>query len=138
MVTIPILAWKVRSEPLGKVVDYCEFCRAITSFTIFKQTQETIVFIVPVEDSALGHVIHCDECQLAFSGAATNYQSIVTDAVTPDELLQRTNPDVAEKYAPQLEREKTARDGTLPQSGREEILLRTIQTISYMIQPETF
>lgn len=110
---------------LGRVADFCPFCREITPHRMVRIGYALHVYCVALTvGDEIGRYVRCVRCHSRWERLGPEYTGIASGRVRSiDELIERTNPDIREEFADRLAVEQQIVQGLVAVEGRHELLL---------------
>jgi len=99
---------KRKLKKLGKAADFCSICHRVQPFEISRVNMVKHVYYIPMGGGkVVGHSAACTECSVTMFVEAERYK-IYSDqaAISLQDLIRKTNPDLEEELKNRLPLEK--------------------------------
>ncbi len=113
------------SETIGYVADFCKICHGITPNRIVKVYEEEWT------DQGESHcwISSCELCETYHIDEPEDYNEIVDDFQSMQELMEVTFPDIEKEYKERLSLEKKIRDDpdSLKQEDRKRLIRESLE-----------
>ncbi len=117
-----MIVWgtKIRNTKLGRVADFCPFCRDLSIFQLHKHAQVGHVYFVGVGSGTLvGHAIICESCDVKLAANGLRYAAVSKDRRADlNKLIAETNPKLPKEFEQRLEEERRIREGLIDNDQR--------------------
>jgi hypothetical protein len=127
------IAWKIQTERLGYIAEFCQFCHQIRVASLHRQTQLTDVYFIRVGSAELDNLLQCLSCGLLFTTDSMRYKSISTQSNDLDSLILETQPDISVRYRDALSINEDIRRGTFDTEERLGLIRDRFTTIEPML-----
>ncbi len=98
------LGRRIAQRPLGRVADFCPFCRGFRPFVILQSESVRHFYTLPMGGRvAVGHARRCESCGLETNAVLGNYRALSPDREADlDALVAETNPEIRRNWAARL------------------------------------
>ncbi len=89
---------------LGRVADFCPFCRGVRPFRIFRiESYQHVLYLPAGPRLDVGRSKVCETCRLRSAADPTNYSAVSTDDdANLEQLIAETNPEFRRNWASRL------------------------------------
>jgi hypothetical protein len=110
----------VRKRPIGRVADYCPWCRDARPFRIIRHSHHRHIYFIQVSRSHVdGHSRQCEQCGEVLAVDPAQYQSLGGHRkASLDALINQTNPGLKQQVAAAADLRRRAERGELAPEER--------------------
>ncbi len=129
-----LIIWgtKVTRTRLGRVADYCMYCREAQPLSIYTLRSVGHLYYIPLgRGEVIGHVGRCTACRHEQTVDPSDYQATIQDTkATLEELVDQTNPDLPERIGQYLAEIDRARAGLSAEEDRQRLLVEPFLVVA--------